>query len=373
MESSGGAVAERRTVLPVRSDHAALLRAATPFIDVRSPGEFARGAVPGAVNLPLLTDDERAAVGTRYKAEGQSAAFAVGHTLVAGAAKRERIEAWRDVALRHRDAVFYCARGGLRSAIAQAWLADAGVVLPRVERGFKALRQTCLVTLEQARDRRFLLVGGRTGTGKTRLLRDVPRRIDLEGLANHRGSAFGSLPTPQPPPIAFENALATALLALPGAAPVALEDEGRTIGRLALPEPVFDAMARAPIVVLEATNAERVENILREYVLTADRPQQRLPAALARIKRRLGGSRHRAIATQMTAAFDAGDPARHPEAHRAWIRALLADYYDPMYDHQIAAKAERIVLRGDADTVAAYVAEATGGASVPADAAAAPP
>ena len=367
------AIAERQAAWPVRSDHAALLRAATPFIDVRSPGEFARGAVPGAVNLPLLTDEERTAVGIRYKAEGQSAAVALGHTLVAGAAKRERIEAWRDVALRHRDAVLYCARGGLRSAIAQAWLADAGVVLPRVERGFKALRQTCLATLEQARHRRFLLVGGRTGTGKTRLLRHMRRRIDLEDLANHRGSAFGSFPTPQPAPVAFENALATALLALPGEAPIVLEDEGRTIGRLALPEPVFDAMARAPIVVLEVADAERVENILREYVLSADRPQQRLPAALARIKRRLGGSRHRAIAAQMAAAFDAGDPARHPEAHRAWIRALLADYYDPMYDHQIAAKAERIVLRGDAEAVAAYVAEATGGTSVPAEAATAPP
>ncbi len=347
-------------MLPIRDDHATLLRAATPAIDVRSPGEFARGAVPGAVNLPLLTDDERAQVGICYKAKGQAAAVALGHQLVSGAARRERIARWRDFATENRDAVFYCARGGLRSAIAQEWLAEDGVPRARVHGGFKALRQTCLAVLEQARCRRLLLVGGRTGTGKTRLVRGVPHSIDLEGLANHRGSAFGGLPTPQPPPIAFENALAAALLRLPPDAPIALEDEGRNIGRLAIPAPVLDAMRNAPIVLLEIPEPERVENILREYVLEADRPQERLPAALARIERRLGGARYREIAAQMEAAFAAGPPAQHPAPHRQWIRALLKHYYDPMYDHQLAGKRERVVLRGDAAQVAGYLAQATG-------------
>lgn len=347
-------------MLPIRDDHATLLRDATPAIDVRSPGEFARGAVPGAVNLPLLTDDERAQVGICYKAKGQAAAVALGHQLVSGATRRERTARWRNFALEHQDAVFYCARGGLRSAIAQEWLAEDGLPLARVQGGFKALRQTCLAILEQAHCRRLLLVGGRTGTGKTRLVRGVPHSIDLEGLANHRGSAFGGLPTPQPPPIAFENALAAALLRLPRDAPIALEDEGRNIGRLAIPAPVLDAMRQAPIVLLETAEPERVENILREYVLEADRPQERLPAALARIERRLGGARYREIAAQMNAAFAAGPPTQHPAPHRQWIRALLKHYYDPMYDHQLAAKRERVVLRGDAAQVAAYLAQATG-------------
>ncbi len=344
--------------LPVRDDHAALLRDATPAIDVRSPGEFARGAVPGAVNLPLLTNEERAQVGIRYKAKGRAAAVALGHDLVRGQAKRERLEAWRAFALDHGDAVLYCARGGLRSAIAQQWLAESGVTRPRVHGGFKALRQTCLAVLEQAPARRLLLIGGRTGAGKTRLLRRVRGGIDLEALANHRGSAFGGYCTPQPAPVAFENALAAALLGVRQDAPIILEDEGRTVGRLAIPTPLFDAMRTAPIVLLETPDAERVDNILREYVLDAERARERLPAALARIERRLGGARYRQIAARMTAAFAAGAPAQHPLAHREWIRALLKHYYDPMYDHQIAGKAARIVLRGDAERVAAYLAAA---------------
>ena len=347
-------------MLPIRDDHASLLRDGTPAIDVRSPGEFARGAVPGAVNLPLLTDDERAQVGICYKGKGRAAAMALGHRLVSGATRRERIARWRAFATEHHDAVFYCARGGLRSAIAQQWLAEDGAPRACVQGGFKALRQTCLAVLEQARCRRLLLIGGRTGTGKTRLVRGVDNSVDLEGLANHRGSAFGGLPTPQPPPVAFENALAAALLRLPRDAPVAVEDEGRAIGRLAVPAPMFDAMRHAPIVLLEAPEAERVENILREYVLQAERPQQRLPVALARIRRRLGGARYREVAAQMAAAFAAGPPAQHPVPHRQWIRALLKHYYDPMYDHQLAGKAERVVLRGDAAQVAAYLAQAAG-------------
>ena len=347
-------------MLPIRDDHATLLRDATPAIDVRSPGEFARGAVPGAVNLPLLTDVERAQVGTCYKANGREAAVALGHQLVSGSVRRERVARWRTFALAHDDAVLYCARGGLRSAIAQAWLAEDGVSRARVRGGFKALRQTCLAGLEQVRCRRLLLVGGRTGTGKTQLLRRVPNSIDLERLANHRGSAFGGFPTPQPTPVDFENALAGTLLRLRQDAPIVLEDEGRTIGRLVIPAPVFDAMRQASIVLLEAPEGERVENILREYVLAADRPQERLPAALARIERRLGGARYRQVAAQMAAAFAAGDPAQHPAPHREWIRALLKHYYDPMYDHQLAGKGERVVLRGDAAQVRAYLNRAIG-------------
>ena len=347
-------------MLPMRDDHATLLRDATPAIDVRSPGEFARGAVPGAVNLPLLMDDERARVGICYKAKGREAAVALGHRLVSGPTRGERIARWRTFALAHQDAVFYCARGGLRSAIAQQWLAGDGVSRARVRGGFKALRQACLATLGQAPSRPLLLVGGRTGAGKTRLLRGVRHSIDLEGLANHRGSAFGGLPTPQPTPVAFENALAAALLGLPRDAPIALEDEGRTIGRLAIPAPVFDAMRRSPIVLLEASEAARVEHILREYVLQADAPQERLPAALARIERRLGGVRYRQIAAQMNAAFAAGPAAQNLAPHREWIRALLTHYYDPMYDHQLAGKHERVVLRGDAAQVRAYLTRAIG-------------
>ena len=348
-------------MLPVRDDHIALLGEATPCIDVRSPGEFARGAVPGAVNLPLLTDAERAEVGICYKRRGRDAAVALGHRLVQGETKAARVASWRDFAARHPQAAIYCARGGLRSAMAQRWLADAGEHVARVAGGFQALRRVCIAILERARQRSFVLVGGRTGVGKTRLVRGARSGIDLEELAGHRGSAFGGHERPQPTPIAFENALAVALLRVPEATTAALEDEGRTIGRLAIPESLFDAMRQAPIVLLETADAERVDNILTEYVLEAPAPRVRLPAALDRITRRLGGSRHRQIAGLMDAAFAAGDPHDNREAHRRWIRALLKHYYDPMYDHQLAGKAARIALRGNAKQVAAYLAEAQGG------------
>ena len=336
-------------------DYAHILRESRPLIDVRAPAEFRRGALPGAVNLPLLTDDERDAVGKIYKAAGRDAAIALGHGLVADDTKASRVTAWRDFALRHPDALITCWRGGLRSEIAQAWLAAAGIDLPRVAGGFKALRHFCLDTIEEsATTRRFVLVGGRTGSGKTRVVQAAPTHVDLEGLANHRGSAFGGLPTPQPPPATFENRLAVALLRLSPGGPVVVEDESRTIGRLAVPAALHNAMQRAPIVLLDVDDSDRVDNIYREYVVEANDPEPHLTTALSRIERRLGGVRHRELAALMDTAFRA-DASRRGEAHRLWIRRLLAYYYDPMYDYQLAGKKDRVVMRGSPPEVAAYL------------------
>lgn len=347
--------ADSAAVAPLAAEHdcTRILRDARPVIDVRAPCEFARGALPGAVNLPLLEDGERAAVGTAYRRHGRSAAIELGLRLVSGSVRQRRIDAWRTIAEERPDAVICCARGGLRSEIAQSWLARSGVALPRVAGGFKALRACCLSIIDRAAAlRRFVLVGGRTGAGKTRVLASAPAALDLEALAGHRGSAFGALPMPQPTPIAFENALALTLLRLPEECAIAVEDESRTIGRLAIPEVLYSALQRAPVVLLEVPLAERIGNIRREYVEQAADPQPHLRAALDRIRRRLGGARHAEIAALMAAAFRApGDAA----GHDAWISRLLADYYDPMYDHQLRGKADRIAMRGGAAQVAAFL------------------
>ena len=340
--------------LPDVDDYASILRNGRPLIDVRSPVEYRRGAVPGAVNLPLLTDDERDAVGKTYKARGHDSAVAQGHELVADDTKASRVAAWRDFAVEHPEALITCWRGGLRSQIAQGWLADAGIDLPRVAGGFKALRQFCLETIQTAGDRRFMVVGGRTGSGKTRVVCAARAHVDLEAIANHRGSAFGGFPTPQPPPVTFENAVAVALLKLSPDCVVVVEDESRTIGRLAIPAALHEAMQQAPIVLLDVDHTARADNIYREYVVEADDPEPHLSTALSRIERRLGGVRYRELATLMDAAFRA-DASQRPDAHRLWIRRLLEYYYDPMYDYQLSGKQDRVLMRGSPAEVIAYL------------------
>lgn len=352
----------------IAADHRRILRDGVPLIDLRSPAEFAQGAFPHAVNLPLLTNDERAAVGTRYKQCGQQAAIALGETLVAGAVRRERIDAWAAFAEANPDAMLYCWRGGLRSQTVQDWLHSEGLAIARIDGGYKALRRTCLDIIAQfctAQVPGLMVLGGRTGSGKTTLLNEFGATIDLERLANHRGSAFGATFTPQPTPIGFENTLAIGLLAQLQRSQVLLEDESRTIGRLALPENLHATMQAAPLIVLDVPRDERASRIYDEYVgvpLSNGVPLAQLHARFAgaadRIRRRLGGSRHAALRATLDAAF----ASTHSEAaaHLPWIERLLEWYYDPMYDHQLTLKHGRVVMQGDRTRVRAYLTETLG-------------
>jgi len=312
--------------------------------------------MPGAVNLPLLTDAERTRVGITYKQQGQDAAVQVGQRLVSGAVRADRVDAWKGFAAAHPSAWIYCWRGGERSAIAQQWLADEGVRLPRVAGGFKALRHTCMAVLVEAvADRRpWLLLSGRTGSGKTELLRTLANAIDLEGLAAHRGSAFGATEETQPAPVTFENSLAIRWLQHRGQALV-LEDESRTIGRLALPEAWHARMQTAPVVLLTTPFAERCANIVREYVsepLARGVPGETLHArysdAVRRIERRLGGLRRKAVQTALDQGFA-------DDVHERWVGLLLEWYYDPMYDHQLEAREMRVIFTGTRDATRAFL------------------
>jgi tRNA 2-selenouridine synthase len=357
---------------PDSSDYAALFLGDTPLLDTRAPLEFARGAFPGATNLPLMSYEERAAVGTCYKQHGQQAAIALGHELVAGELRDARIAAWKRFAAAHPTGYLYCFRGGLRSQIAQQWLAGHGVAYPRVIGGYKAMRRFLIETLEECSDSApIVLVAGATGTGKTLLIRELPRSIDLEGLARHRGSAFGRLLDEQPTQIDFENALAVALLRLtqqPG--PVFLEDEGHLIGRVALPATLRERMARAPLLVLDYPLEERVDVVVDDYIVDLGRRfaerfgdegrarhRARLMADLARTRKRLGGARHAEVAALMETAFDEQERSGRLDAHRAWIRRLLADYYDPMYAYQLGRRAGERLCVGRREDIAAYVRE----------------
>ena len=343
-----------------------------PMIDTRAPIEFHKGAFPGVVNLPLMTDHERERVGTCYKQQGQQAAVVLGHQLVSGKVKAERLQAWADFARAHPDGCLYCFRGGMRSQIVQQWLKqDAGIDYPRITGGYKALRTFLIQTLDDAVAQCDLQVlGGMTGTGKTDVLVQLDNALDLEGHANHRGSSFGKRATGQPSNIDFENRLAIDVLKKrdKGLERFVLEDESRTVGSCALPLALYQTLQTAPMVWLEDSLNSRVERILRDYVIELCAEfvarngehgfalfSQRLLESLANIQKRLGGERYQRLQEVMSSALKEQERCGSVDLHRVWIEALLREYYDPMYTFQREKKAGRIVFAGDQAAVLAYL------------------
>ncbi|TLX53747.1 tRNA 2-selenouridine(34) synthase MnmH [Stutzerimonas nosocomialis] len=359
------------------SDFRQLFLDGAPLVDARAPVEFAKGAFPGAVNLPLMTDIERQKVGTCYKQHGQQAAIELGHKLVCGKTKAERIQGWADFARAHPDGYLYCFRGGLRSQLVQQWLRDeAGIEYPRVVGGYKAMRSFLMETLDSAlAECRFLLVGGLTGTGKTEVIAQLANGLDLEGLANHRGSSFGKRATPQPSQIDFENALSITLLRLraAGHSQFVMEDEARLVGRCSIPLPLFQGMQHYPVVWLEDRFEGRVERILKDYVidLCAEFIDEhgaegfaafavRLQESLSNIHKRLGGERYQRLAMLMDQALAVQSRTGEVDLHRGWIEGLLREYYDPMYAFQRESKAQRIEFAGEQEAVVQYLRERAG-------------
>ncbi|MCX2979867.1 tRNA 2-selenouridine(34) synthase MnmH [Halieaceae bacterium IMCC14734] len=343
-------------------DYRALLLAGTPLLDTRAPVEFARGAFPGAVNLPLMDDNERHLVGIRYKQAGQQAAIALGEELVADELKAQRLAAWQAFATAHPEGYLYCFRGGLRSQTVQRWLHEAGLEYPLVLGGYKAVRRYLVDELPHSlAAMRTVLVAGRTGSGKTRVIEALPDAVDLEGLAHHRGSTFGQLPEPQPSQIDFENAVGIALMRAQerGEHTLVLEDEGHLIGRCALPEALREVMTQAPLLVVEESVESRIAVVEEDYVIDLGRRyrerwgaegtqlhQQYLLEGLDRIRKRLGGAAHVELRAEMEAAFTAQDRDNATSHHQGWIRHLLVKYYDPMYDYQLERRDGQIMARG---------------------------
>ena len=354
--------------LPLRDDYDEILRSGITLLDVRAPVEFEHGTFAAAVNCPLLDNDQRAQVGKRYKDEGQEAAIALGHQLVDDVKRAERVEQWTTLAKQSPDLHLYCARGGLRSDISQQWMADAGFTIPRIVGGYKALRKHGIRVVEDSvNSLDVVVVSGRTGTAKTRLIQQRDDSVDLEGLANHRGSAFGRWPSPQPTQATFENALACDFLKLRAAnvRQLVFEDEGRNVGRAAIPTSVVDKTSVAPIAVIEATVEQRVEETVTGYITESlaawterapanegfDAFAEALLQSLDRIRKRLGSRDHAEVRMMMVDAITQHRTRDDQTAHADWIRKLLTDYYDPMYDYQLSARQDRIVFSGSREAV----------------------
>jgi tRNA 2-selenouridine synthase len=355
------------------TDFQRLFLEGAPMMDVRAPVEFYKGAFPGVVNLPLMDDRERERVGTAYKHHGQQAALELGHKLVAGEVKQARLDAWATFAKAHPEGYLYCFRGGLRSQITQQWLKDeAGIDYPRVVGGYKAMRTFLMEQIEAAVQQcDFVCLGGLTGIGKTEVLAQLSNAVDLEALANHRGSGFGKRATGQPAPISFENALAVEFLKHRGRGQhsFVVEDESRMIGSCALPLALYRRMQHSPVVWLEDRLDSRVGRILQDYVVDLcaefvalhgpeagyDAFAQRLRQSLAGIAKRLGGERYQRLSAIMDSALHAQTSSGVVEGHRGWIEGLLTEYYDPIYAYQRDAKAERIEFAGARAEVIEYL------------------
>ncbi len=373
-------------MMPELDNFQALFTGDTPLLDVRAPIEFAKGSLPRAVNLPLMEDAEREAVGICYQQSGQAAAVQLGHELVTGAIKEARVARWKEFAETNPHGALFCFRGGLRSEITQQWLAEAGISYPRIKGGYKSIRQWLIQKTDTIiASSSLLLVGGQTGVAKTRLLnegnagRPIPGSVDLEGLANHRGSAFGRRITAQPTQIAFELALGVALVQQQSGNHrfLILEDEGRLIGRCALPQPIHASRAQADWIRVEASLAERVDHSYDNYILgnlqeyinigeprAFDVFSDDLVAALEKIRKRLGGKRYHELHQIMLDALinhRRGDP----EQHKLWIEALLTDYYDPMYEHQMKQRALAPIFRGTQREVTEFLLSLTQQPSMP--------
>jgi tRNA 2-selenouridine synthase len=296
--------------------------------------------------------------------------------LVSGKLREERVRAWQIFATRHPDGALFCFRGGLRSEIAQRWLQRAGVDYPRIKGGYKAMRRWLIDASDNLiSNGHLLLVGGPTGAAKTRLLNEgnagkpIPGSIDLEGLANHRGSAFGRRVTEQPTQIGFELAFGAHLIKhrWNGHQQLILEDEGRLIGRCALPPALQSARGDADWVQLDASIEARVHHSYENYILKNleellaqdaadgfDHFARGLLESLERIQKRLGGKRFDALRSTMLEAL-ASHERGTPEVHKTWIRQLLTDYYDPMYEYQMNKRNRPPVFRGSEGDVAEYL------------------
>lgn len=294
------------------------------ILDVRTPAEFADDHIPGAINLPVLSDEERVRVGTLYKQVSPFEAKKLGAALISANIARHLQEYLAEKPLNWRPLV-YCWRGGQRSGAMQIILRQVGWKADKLEGGYKAWRQQVLEQLEALPlGLDFHVLCGATGSAKTRILQAIARQggqvLDLEALAAHKGSVLGVLPdAPQPSQRSFESRLWQALSTLKPERPVWVEAESRRIGRLHLPEALIQRMRQGKCLEIRASQAARAAFLSQDYDYYLQHPewlQERL----------LGLQGH--LGREQVQHWQALAQARHWDA---LVAELLDRHYDPLY------------------------------------------
>ncbi len=301
-----------------------------PLVDVRSPAEYAQGHIPGAVNIPLFDNEERAIVGTRYKQGGKENAVQLGLEIVgpklAGFVKQAKRLAPK------KEILIHCWRGGMRSG-SMAWLFEtAGMKAYTLEGGYKAYRR--YIRKQFSRPVKMLVLGGFTGSGKTDILKILEKQgaqfLDIEDIAHHKGSVFGPLGQgAQPTNEQFENNLAHAWRKFDFLKTVWVEDESRQLGKCVLPDPLFSQLRNAPLVKIIVPKPEREKRLVKEY---GGFKKEELKEQLLKIRERLGGQ----YLKEALKAMENGDMKT--------VAGLTLRYYDKAYAHGASQRAHENVF-----------------------------
>jgi len=304
-----------------------------PVVDVRSPAEFEHGHFPGAYSIPLFSDEERAIIGTTYTEQNPEKALKEGLKIV-GPKMVSFVEMARKIA-RANTLLLYCWRGGKRSH-SMAWLFEtAGMNVYVLEGGYRAYRKHLKASFRKPLP--MIIVGGMTGSGKTEILSTLQKRgeqvIDLEGLANHKGSVFGSLgQAKQPTTEQFENNLFLVWNRLNPHKTTWIEDESKAIGRVYIPDELFNQMKTAPLIDIALNRSYRIERLVRDY---AGFNMEDLIVSVQKIERRLGGLNARRC-------IEAIRNKNFPKA-----ADILLYYYDKTYRHAMSTHPRENIIQVD--------------------------
>lgn len=309
-----------------------------PVLDVRTPAEFQSGHIPGAFNLPIFNNEERAIVGTIYKQASREKAILKGLELVGprlGELAQEGIKIARD-----KTVLIHCWRGGMRSSSVAWLLGMMGVETFTLLKGYKNFRNYVLNTFDLPY--KFNVLGGKTGSAKTLLLKELQKRgeqiIDLEGLASHRGSAFGGIGyEKRPTQEQFENELAMKLRSLDPRKTIWLEDESRHVGSTIIPGAIWEKMRSTRVYFLDLPAKARVNYLLDQYGFQED--MDLLKKAFFDIKKRLGDARY----TEAVKALEVNDLASACQ--------IALDYYDKAYEYGLSKRDSGTITRIQADNL----------------------
>lgn len=294
-----------------------------PMIDVRSPGEYNQAHIPEALSLPLFSNEERAKVGTIYKKIGKRESVVKGLEIVG-----PKLSSFIKFALslKSETLLLYCWRGGMRSA-SMAWLFETvGIKCYLLEGGYKSYRTAVLEGFKE--ELKIILLGGYTGAGKTDLLKHLRNSgeqvLDLEGMAHHKGSAFGAIgESAQPTTEHFENILSQEISLFDKSKPVWVEDESHSVGKVYLPESFWRQMRKAPIIKITTSFEARLNRLMRDY---GSSPIEELKTSIKRIEKRLGYDKCKEALTAI----------EHNQLREAAQIALL--YYDKAYQLQLTKR-----------------------------------